>query len=149
MRTLSAGWFYCKLLLTNIWFISWYTLNLHFSSRIFLLAASLCVYTVLLIVFHTFAWQTTVFTRPIYSPKLIIDRLQQSSLESQVKIYERIALQKHEQLLTSLLTTQPTHRDALINLALLKYTTGQTAEAARYMNLARQLDPNHPFLIQF
>ncbi len=41
------------------------------------------------------------------------------------------------------LTVQPTHRDALLNLALLEEAVGSTQSAQEYFDQAHQLDPNN------
>ncbi len=149
MRQFNAGWFYLKLCLANAWFIVWYTTSIHLSSRGFLIAASLCAYTLLLVVFHTLIWNTTALSHTDVVPQTISQRLAVEKNNVREAVYTPDSLAKREKYLQALLTKQSTHRDALINLALISYSLGSTAEAAQLISQARQLDPNHPFLVQF
>lgn len=71
----------------------------------------------------------------------------------QVSTLKNISLSRPEadQLLNlylSQLQKQPTHRDLIINTALLLEATNQSNEAGKFWQRALEVDPNHPVLLE-
>ncbi len=48
----------------------------------------------------------------------------------------------------NLYAQQPTHRDVLLNIALLYQAQGKTDEAQKFYHLAKEVDPNNPLIDQ-
>ena len=57
-------------------------------------------------------------------------------------------LKKQKSQLEALLNKQPTHRDILYNLAQINQALNNQAVAEKYLQQARQLDPNHQLFIE-
>jgi hypothetical protein len=136
MLILRAGWFYTRLILANLQFLSWFFWRQYFKTQVVGVSLAWLLIGGLLV-----GRQLTLWQLPNTAPNPSF-----SSLTQNHEVTWRLATSTQINWLCQQLdgakSLQPTHRDILINLSFCRTLENRNNDSQTLWQTAKQLDPN-------
>jgi hypothetical protein len=131
-----AGWFYTRLILANLQFLTWFFWEQYLTTQIVGVSFAWLLLAILLATHQLLAWQLPdTMTSPAWPTSALRAPLEwRLATTQQVKTLCQRLHQAQE--------LQSTHRDVLINLSLCEVAQGEIAAGEKFWQAARKLDPN-------